>query len=596
MKNPFLSFKLRVFILSISLSLISITNMHGQCTIQNTTGPTVDVGTYALIGQSFTACGNGLLSSITLLNELYVNNRTLTIYEGDGVSGTVLGTVSNIEMLASQVNVIDVSGAGVNVISGNAYTFYFATDVSNGANLHLFDPPNYAGGSLYFAGTSQPADLYFEVSITNTATVPSVTTTVASSITSNSATLGGNVTNDGGASVTVRGVVYSSTDATPTIGEGGVTNDTNGSGTGIFSESIGSLSPGTTYYFQAYATNSEGTAYGGVESFITLAAPSVTTQAVTSITQTTATGNGNITSLGAPNPTAHGVCWNTGGTPTTADNSTDEGAVGATGAFTSNMTSLSPNTTYYVRAYATNTVGTSYGNEVSFTTLPQAATVTTQAVTSILATTATGNGNITSLGAPNPTAHGVCWNTGGTPTTADNSTDEGAAGATGAFTSNMTSLSPNTTYYVRAYATNTAGTSYGNEVSFTTLAPEIRIEGNSLEIVDGDVTPSSADHTDFGLQNVASGTTQRTFTVLNTGNAVLNLTGVPVVTLTGSSDFTVETQATTPVNVSGQTTFTITYDPSAIEVDDATVSIANNDTDENPYTFDIRGTGGIYQP
>jgi len=290
------------------------------------------------------------------------------------------------------------------------------------------------------------------------------------------------------------------------------------------------------------------------------------------------------------------VCWNTGGTPTTADNSTDEGAAGATGAFTSNMTSLSPNTTYYVRAYATNTAGTSYGSEVSFTTLPQAATVTTQAVTSISETTATGNGNITSLGVPNPTAHGVCWNTGGTPTTADNSTDEGAAGATGAFTSNMTSLSPNTTYYVRAYATNTAGTSYGNEVSFTTLAPEIRIEGNSLEIVDGDVTPSSADHTDFGLQNVASGTTQRTFTVLNTGNAVLNLTGVPVVTLTGSSDFTVETQATTPVNVSGQTTFTITYDPSAIEVDDATVSIANNDTDENPYTFDIRGTGGIYQP
>ncbi|RLC13643.1 MAG: hypothetical protein DRI24_15315 [Deltaproteobacteria bacterium] len=95
--------------------------------------------------------------------------------------------------------------------------------------------------------------------------------------------------------------------------------------------------------------------------------PTVTTQAVTDITTTTATGNGNITDLGIvpPNPTAHGVCWNTGGTPTTDDSLTNEGAVSATDAFTSTITVLSPNTTYYVRAYATNTAGTSYGNQVS---------------------------------------------------------------------------------------------------------------------------------------------------------------------------------------------------------------------------------------
>lgn len=96
--------------------------------------------------------------------------------------------------------------------------------------------------------------------------------------------------------------------------------------------------------------------------------------------------------------------------------------------------------------------------------------MTTQAVTNIGATTATGNGNITDLGGPNPTAHGVCWSTSANPTTSDSHTNEGAAGATGAFTSNMTGLSPNTTYYVRAYATNTGGTSYGNEVNFTTKA------------------------------------------------------------------------------------------------------------------------------
>ena len=90
-----------------------------------------------------------------------------------------------------------------------------------------------------------------------------------------------------------------------------------------------------------------------------------------------------------------------------------------------------------------------------------APTVTTQAVSSIAATTATGNGNITSLGTPNPTAYGVCWNTTGTPTTSDSKVDKGAASATGAFAASMTSLTANTTYYVRAYATNAAGTSYG---------------------------------------------------------------------------------------------------------------------------------------
>ncbi|MBA7569211.1 hypothetical protein ES708_10949 [subsurface metagenome] len=96
-------------------------------------------------------------------------------------------------------------------------------------------------------------------------------------------------------------------------------------------------------------------------------------------------------------------------------------------------------------------------------------TVTTQAVSDIIGITATGNGNITDLGAPNPTAHGVCYNTTGWPRITDDKTNEGAASEIGAFTTNMTELVLGTSYYVRAYATNAAGTSYGNEVSFTTL-------------------------------------------------------------------------------------------------------------------------------
>jgi len=199
-----------------------------------------------------------------------------------------------------------------------------------------------------------------------------------------------------------------------------------------------------------------------------ITAPTVTTQAASSIASTTATGNGTITSLGSPNPTAYGVCWNISGTPTTSDSKTDNGAASATGSFTAAMTGLSANTTYHVRAFATNTAGTSYGTEVTFTTSAIAPTVTTQAVLSTTATTAMISGNITSLGTPNPTAYGVCWNKTGTPTISDSKLSNGAASSTGAFSTLITGLNGNRTYYVRAYATNTAGTSYGDVVSFTT--------------------------------------------------------------------------------------------------------------------------------
>lgn len=229
---------------------------------------------------------------------------------------------------------------------------------------------------------------------------------------------------------------------------------------------------------------------------ITYNIPIVTTQAVSNITTTTATGNGNITSLGVPNPTAHGVCYNTTGSPTTSDTVTDEGGAVATGAYTTNITGLTPGTKYYVKAYAINTEGTGYGDEVNFTAY-KVPTVTTQAISNIAATTATGNGNITDLGVPNPTAHGVCYNTTGSPTTADDTTNEGGAAATGAFTSNMTILSINTKYYVKAYATNAGGTSYGSEVNFTTLGVPTVIT-LTCESVVGDTATGRGDITVIG--------------------------------------------------------------------------------------------------
>src|SRR5690554_4596063 len=94
--------------------------------------------------------------------------------------------------------------------------------------------------------------------------------------------------------------------------------------------------------------------------------PVLSTSAVTDITQTTAISGGNITSDGGATVTARGVCWSTGQTPTISDNKTTDGT--GAGTFVSNISGLEPNTTYYVRAYATNSAGTGYGSVMSFTT------------------------------------------------------------------------------------------------------------------------------------------------------------------------------------------------------------------------------------
>ncbi|HOL66453.1 MAG TPA: choice-of-anchor D domain-containing protein, partial [bacterium] len=125
-------------------------------------------------------------------------------------------------------------------------------------------------------------------------------------------------------------------------------------------------------------------------------------------------------------------------------------------------------------------------------------------------------------------------------------------------------------------------------------APEINVQGNGVNIPNGDTSPSATDGTDFGSVNVASGTVAHTFTMQNLGDANLNLTGSPRVSIIGThaADFTVTTQpATATIAPGASTTFVVTFDPSAPGLRTATVSIANDDSDENPYTFAIQGTG-----
>ncbi len=195
--------------------------------------------------------------------------------------------------------------------------------------------------------------------------------------------------------------------------------------------------------------------------------PTLTTSDVTNVTINSVTSGGSITKDGGAAVTARGVCWATVANPTITDSFTSDSK--GTGSFTSAITGLTPNTLYHIRAYATNSAGTAYGNDVSFTTTPIVVpTLTTTIVSSITLTTAVSGGIITSDGNGAITARGVCWATTSTPTITNSLTTDSTG--TGSFTSNLTGLLPATTYYVRAYATNSAGTAYGNEITFTTTS------------------------------------------------------------------------------------------------------------------------------
>lgn len=221
-------------------------------------------------------------------------------------------------------------------------------------------------GNTYYARafvTTSDGTVYANQVSFTTLSMPSLTTSAISSITSSTAISGGNITNSGGSNITARGVCWS-TSPNPNISLS--TKTTNGTGIGSFTSTMSGLTPGTMYFVRAYATNGIGTSYGGELSFTTQNVPSVTTNAVTSITNTSAICGGNVVSAGGSTVTSRGVCWNTTGNPTIANSRTINGS--GTGTFNSTMTGLSAGTIYYVRAYATNSWGTSYGSNVSFRT------------------------------------------------------------------------------------------------------------------------------------------------------------------------------------------------------------------------------------
>lgn len=208
--------------------------------------------------------------------------------------------------------------------------------------------------------------------------------------------------------------------------------------------------------------------------------PVLTTTEVTNVTDTSAVSGGVISSIGSANIIARGVCWSLATNPTIKDLKVNDANEGRT--FISKLSGLKFATTYHLRAFATNSVGTAYGNEIVFTTnnavIP---TLITSKIDFVTPTSAHSGGNVISDGGASISSHGVCWGTDKTPTITNSKTIDG--GLTNAFTSKLTGLLANTIYYVRAYATNIIGTGYGDVISFKTLA----VSYGKVTDIDGNV-------------------------------------------------------------------------------------------------------------
>lgn len=347
--------------------------------------------------------------------------------------------------------------------------------LNNPAPSFTFNAHVNAGGTfsvrmtVYYDGAASATKFFCVNNVVISGTTPGVGTPATvgfsgfTNLASTSVTINGIVSDSGSSSVIARGTCYG-VSAKPDI-LGTITTD--GSGVGAFSSNLTGLTPGKTYHVRTYATNSTGTSYSADTSFTTLAiAPTLTTVAPWNIGLTWVLSGGTVSSNGGGTVTQVGICWNTTGAPTITDNHTSDKA-GAS--FSSKAVDLTLATKYYLRAYAVNSAGVGYGDEYSFTTLTAAVdpTVTTSAATNIYTNYATVGAKVTSEGGAAVSQRGVCWNTTGSPTVGDAKSNDGTGA--GDFIAYLPKLSSNTTYYARAYAVNSIGTSYGEQISFTTL-------------------------------------------------------------------------------------------------------------------------------
>ena len=426
----------------------------------------------------------GLSASTTYYLRAYATNEngtsygeTKTIITKDGSASVLLSEVSNITALtaSASVTVTDAGSATLQScgicwsINPNP-TISDKTIAASGKQLNTSYPCNLTElqpNTTYYVRAYATTDItttYSEERTFNTVSGLPIVTTGAATSTSSTITASGEVTGNGGYSVTERGICYSKTNSEPTITDAKIAS---GSGNGTFNVSITTLEAATTYYVRAYATNSIGTSYGDVVPVITKdGSASVLLSAVSNITALTASASVTVTDAGGAILQSCGICWSINPNPTTSDNTIAASGKQSNTAYTCNMSGLQPSTTYYVRAYATTDVTTTYSEQILFTTFAGLPSVSTGNTISS-ATSITCNCEVLSNGGYSVTERGICYSQiNSEPTLLDSKLANGSGNGTYKVT--ITNLAPATLYYIRAYATNMNGTAYGETMSVTT--------------------------------------------------------------------------------------------------------------------------------
>lgn len=271
------------------------------------------------------------------------------------------------------------------------------------------------------------------------------------------------VVSENGSSVVERGVVW---DTIPIVGCSGNVI-VSGSGIGNYVTTMNDLTPHTTYYVRSFATNDIGTRCGNELSFTTPDMPVVINLSVDSVTAHSAVATYQVVSCEG-SPTVNGICISTHPDASLSDATLLVG--NGIGTFQMLIDSLTPYTTYYVRAYATNTIGTSYSEEVTFSTEADVPLVQTIGVPEIGNVFAIATGNVVSDNGSAIIARGICWSTNNQPTISDSVAH--TSGTMGQFSLPINNLEPGQNYFLRAFAANNIGTSYGDVVTFRTLNTE----------------------------------------------------------------------------------------------------------------------------